>query len=123
MSSSSMSSQNDYIRDMEDINIEDVEHEVNNEETTNTCQHNEVEFVENIKYKKATVKLSKRRRVYTLKGEDPEYCLWPVTHGDIRELKTSGTHRGLPLGMLQPEPHHLGTRSGVRAEAEPLVVD
>ena len=52
-----------------------------------------------------------------MKGQDPEYCLWPVAHGDIGELRKNGTYRSLPLGILLPQPLHPGTRSGIRQQA------
>ena len=111
---SSTSETNDDRDEDNNISLENNQEDVDKRIVTESVTDKEVEVE---KYVKADVKLSKGRRVYKVKGQDPEYCLWPVAHGDIGELRKNGTYRSLPLGILLPQPLHPGTRSGFRQQA------
>ena len=96
---SSTSETNDDRDDDNDISLENNQEDVDKRIVTESVTDKEVEVE---KYVKADVKLSKGRRVYKVKGQDPEYCLWPVAHGDIEELRKKWDFQKFTISNSSP---------------------
>ena len=97
----------------QNVDMDDVVLEGDTEELEDASKAGEVKYIP------AEVEVSEGRRVFTVKVEKEivkEYCYFPNSHQDIREMRSFGTYRGYPIGSLLPDPVHAGTRSGRRQQ-------
>ena len=77
--------------------------------------HDPAVAAEELRYIQADIKVTEGKRVFTVKVEkktQEEYCYFPNSHQDLREMRTFGTYRGYPVGSLLPAPVNSATRSG-----------
>ena len=95
------------------VGMDDLELDGDSEELLDTAEAALVRYIP------AEAKVTEGKRVFTVKLEmetKKEYCYFPNSHQDIREMRSFGTYRGYPIGSLLPDPVHPGTRSGRRQQ-------